>query len=271
MAAQTPSEYYADDASWGNYQFITLKELVDEMLADSTDSDSYLANTKRSQIVRNLKRGIKELNRDTKKTVYAAQLTLGPKLYFALPQSYIDWVRVSVIDEHGRMQPLNINNKINTAAGYLQNYKHELLFDYQGQLLTTDMANAFQKPFIRHTVCTTNDTSLLSKFGEFKVSDDRSTIHFSSNLQGKDIVIEYLSDGLEMEKIKETEIKVNKSLTQAIRWFAISEILALRRNATQYDKTTTRNRYLKERHKALIDALNLDFNEIARVIPSMPN
>ena len=271
MAAQTPAEYYADDASWGNYQFITLKELVDEMLADSTDSDSYLANTKRSQIVRNLKRGIKELNRDTKKTVYAAQLTLGPKLYFTLPQSYIDWVRVSVIDEHGRMQPLNINNKINTAAGYLQNYKHELLFDYQGQLLTTDMANAFQKPFIRHTICTTNDTSLLSKFGEFKVSDDRGTIHFSSNLQDKDIVIEYLSDGLEMEKIKETEIKVNKSLTQAIRWFAISEILALRRNAMQYDKTSTRNRYLKERHKALIEALNLDFNEIARVIPSMPN
>lgn len=271
MTIQTPIEYFeGDEKNWGNYQYTTLKELVDDMLADTTDPDSYLANTKRSQIVRQLKRGVRKVNRDTQKMFNVAQLTVNNNLYFPLPQNYVDWVRVSVIDKDGRMQPLNINNSINTADGYLQNYKDELLFDYEGQLLTTDMANAYQIPYIKHTVKTTNDTSLLSEFGEFKVNDERGTIHFSSNLEDKDVVIEYLSDGLSLEKLKEQEIKIHKDLQDAIKWFAISEILSTRKSANQYDKRATRDRFKTERHTALIKSLKFDFLTIGRVINSMP-
>jgi hypothetical protein len=270
MAIQKPSDYYADDANWGKYQYITLKDLVDDMLADTTDTDSFLANTKRSQIVRKLKTGIRVVNNATQKMFNVAQLTVGSNLYFALPQNYVNWIRVSVINEEGRLQPLNINNKINTASGYLQNYKHEILFNHEGELLTTDMVNAYQIPHIRHTFKTTQDTSLLSKHGEFKVNEERGTIHFSSNLEDQVVVIEYLSDGLDLENIREEEIKVHKDLQDAIRWFAISEIISTRRNANQYDKSSARNRYNTERHKALIASLNFDFLTIGREINSMP-
>lgn len=271
MAIQTPIEYFeGDEENWGNYQYITLKELVDDMLADTTDSDSYLANTKRSQIVRQLKRGVRKVNNDTQKMFNVAQLTVNSNLFFPLPQNYVDWIRVSVIDKDDKMQPLDINNKINTADGYLQNHKDELLFDFEGELLTTDLANAYQNPYVRHSIKTTNDTSLLSKFGEFKVNDERGTIHFSSNLEGEDVVIEYLSDGLSLEKLEEKEIKVHKDLQDAIKWFAISEILSTRRSVNQYHKTTARNRYLVEKHKAMIKSLKFDFLTIGRVINSMP-
>lgn len=270
MAVQTPAQYFADDASWGGYQYITLKELVDDMLADTTDTDSFLANTRRSQIVRQLKRGIRVVNRETQKMFHVAQLTVGPDLYFALPQNFVDWIRVSVIDEHDRMQPLNVNNKINTAHGYLQNFEYEILFDFEGQLLTTDMANAYQIPYVRHTIKTTKDTSLLSKYGDFKVNDDRGTIHFSSNLEDKDVVIEYMSDGLDLENLEEKEIKIHKDLQDAIKWFAISEIVSTRKGVNQYDKTTTRNRYKSEKHKAKILALKFDYLTIGREINSMP-
>jgi len=271
MAIQKPSEYFADDKSWGSYQYITLKELVEDMLADTTDTDSFLANTKRSQIVRQLKRGVRRVNNATQKMFNVAQLTVSPSLYFALPQNYVNWIRVSVIDKEGHMQPLNVNSKINTADGYLQNHKWEILFNDQGELLTTDMANAYQIPYARYTVKDTGDTSLLSKHGEFKVNEERGTIHFSSNLEDQDVVIEYLSDGLDLHNLKEKEIKVHKDLQDAIKWFAISEIVSTRRNATQYDKVSTRNRYNTERHKALIASLNFDFLAIGRVINSMPS
>ena len=270
MAIQTPLEYYEDENSWGKYQYITLEEMVNDMLADSLDPDSYLSNTRRSQMVRQLKRGVRKVNNDTQKMFYVAQLTLGPDLYFALPQDYVDWVRVSVIDDQDKMQPLDINNKINTASGYLQNYQYELLFNNDGELLTTDMANAYQVPYIRHKVKDIDDAKMLSKYGEFKVNDERGTIHFSSNLEDKDIVIEYLSDGQDLEKLKEKEIKVHKDLQDAIKWFAISEILSSRRSTNQYDKTTTRNRYLAEKHKAMIKALKFDFLTIGRELNSMP-
>jgi|AntRauTorckE5430_2_1112549.scaffolds.fasta_scaffold00943_13 RecG-like helicase len=270
MATQTPAEYHADYKSWGGYQSITLKDLVDDMLADTTDSDSYLANTKRSQIVRQIKRGIRTINKDTNKMYHAVQITVGTSLYFALPQNYVDWERVSVIDENDRMQPLGVNNRINTSDGYLQNHKYEILFNHDGELLTTDMANAYQVPYIKHTVNTTNDTSLLSKFGEFKVNDDRGTIHFSSDLEDKCIVIEYRSDGLDMQKLKEQEIKIHKDFQEAVKWFAISEIISTRKSVNQYDKTTARNRFLKEKHEAMIKALKFDFLTIGRVINSKP-
>jgi len=270
MAIQTPAQYFADDQSWGSYQFITLKELVDNMLADSLDSDNYLANTKRSQIVRKLKEGIRVVNRSSQKMFHVAQLTVGPTLYFALPQNFVDWIRVSVIDKNDRLQILNVNRNINTSDGYLQNNEYEILFDVDGQLLTTDLANAYQNPFIQHTFESTSDTSLISKHGDFKVNEDRGTIHFSSNIEDKDVVIEYMSDGLDLQNLKEEEIKIHKHMQDAVKWFCISEIFSTRKSVSLGDKRTARNRFLKENHVSKILSLKFDFLTIGREINSMP-
>ena len=299
MAAQTPAEHFADQDSWGNYQFITLKEMVDDLLADTTDTDSYLQNTKRSQLVRQLKRGIRKVNRVTKKMYHAVQITVGSNLYFALPQNYVDWQRVSVVDDNDRLQPLNINHNINTADGYLQNFEHEILFNNDGELLLTDMANAYQKPYKKYTFNPyignslygnvgygygygygfgtngdyrdhTSDPRLASKYGDFKVNDDRGTMHFSSNLEDRDIVIEYLSDGLDLQTLQESEIKIHKHMQDAVKWFAISEIIATRRSVNQYQISSARRRYKTELHRAKLLSLKFNFLTIGREFNSMP-
>jgi len=291
MASQTPAQYYADQDSWGGYQFITLKEMVDDLLADTVDTDSYLANTKRSQLVRQLKRGIRKVNRVTKKMYHAVQITVNPDLYFALPQNYVDWQRVSVVDDDGRLQPLNINHNINTADGYLQNNEWELLFNNEGELLLTDQNNAYQNPYIRYTFAhsgyhcanynhgstgltgggdVTSDTSLASIYGDFKVNEQRGTIHFSSNLEDRDVVIEYLSDGLDLEHLREEEIRAHKHLQDAIKWFAISEIISTRRSVNQYQIKSARQRFKTELHQAKLLSLKFDFLTIGREFNSMP-
>ena len=291
MANQTAAEYFGDQDSHGNYQFITLKEMVDDLLADTTDADSYLQNTKRSQLVRYLKKGIRRVNATTKKMYHAAQLTVGSDLYFPVPQNYVDWQRVSVVDDNGRLQPLNINHNINTSDGYLQNNEYEILFNNEGELLTTDMNNAYQNPYVKYSFAqsgyncinqndfnqgstnsgdTTTDTSLVSMYGDFKVNDHRGTIHFSSNLEDRDIVIEYLSDGLDLENLKQEEIKFHKHLQDAVKWFAISEIISMRKSVNQYQIRSARRRFKTELHKAKIASLKFDFLTVGREFNSKP-
>lgn len=291
MAEQTAAEYFEDPDSHGNYQFVTLKEMVDDLLADTSDSDGYLENTKRSQLVRYLKKGIRRVNSSTKKMYHAVQITVGPDLYFAVPQNYVDWQRVSVVDDNGRLQPLNINNSINTSQGYLQNNQYEILFNDQGQLLTTDMNNAYQNPYVSYSFAEngyscinhnyydntstdsdnlTSDTSLASMYGDFKVNDSRGTIHFSSSLEDRDIVIEYLSDGLDLENLEDKEIKVHKHMQDAVKWFAISEIICMRRSVNQYQIRSARNRFKTELHRAKILSLKFDFLTIGREFNSIP-
>lgn len=268
---QTPFEYHEDENSHGNYIFCNLGEIVQELEQESLDSDSYLSNTRRSKIVAKVKEAVRKLNRDIKKTVLAREFTVSPSLFFTLPQDYVDWVRVSVLDENCRLQPLNVNNKIHTGEAYLQDNEWGLLFTEDGDVLTLDSNNAYGKPYKKYEFCENYrgkqfelDTSKLSRYGEFKVDEDQGKIVFSSNLNDKDIVLEYISDGLQMETLKLEEIKVHKALKECIYAYAYSECIRTRRNVPQNEKQASRQRFNTERHKAVVQAANFDMNEIMR-------
>jgi len=85
MAIQTAEEYYENEDNWGNYQFINLKDFIDELLVETTDSDSYLLNTPRSKLLVASKNGIRKLNKEIRKTVLAIEMTVGEQLYIVLP------------------------------------------------------------------------------------------------------------------------------------------------------------------------------------------
>lgn len=279
---QTSAEYHDNPDNWGKYSQITLKSIVDDMLADGTDTANYLSNTKRSQIVRKLKDGINIVNRDVHKTVLAAQFTVSPSLYFQVPQDYMDWLRISVVDDDGRLRPLDENKKINTSDGYLQNHRYEVLFNHKGELLTTDMANAYQHPYRRyefgenfhcghdHHEVHRHDRN--RSLGEFKVDQHRGTMLFSSNLIGRDMVLEYYSDGAAMEELNEREITVHKDLKQVLTSYAYYEIIARRRSdSVPYnEKYRAKEEYKGLRHKAVLIAAKIDFNLISRTTKSMP-
>lgn len=271
MTPQTPLEYHDDEESHGSYIFCSIGDIVQELEQESLDPDSYLTNTPRSKIVAKVKEGVREMNRDLKKTVLAREFTVSPSLYFTLPQDYMDWVRVSVIDENGRLQPLNINNKIHAGAAYLQDNDWELLFSQEGEVLTVDSNNAYGKPYKRYEFCPTYrgrqfelDTTKLSVWGEFTIDEHRGKIVFSSNLNDKDIVLEYISDGLQMETLKLEEIQVHKVLKNSIWAYAYAECIRTRRNVPQNEKYASRQRFKTERHNAVIEAANFDMNEIMR-------
>jgi hypothetical protein len=274
MALQTPFQYYNDTANWGEYQFTTLREIVNFMELESQDDDSLLKNTKRSKFLANAKQGIRLLSRSVANKVLSFQIQVPTTLYWALPQDYVGYVRISrFVDdtETGsvRLQPLDINNNIPTAVDYLQDHKYELLFDSEGNILQSEGMNAINKPYVKVRFTeqggqSMTDTSKWSKYGEVKFDEERGIIVFSSDLSDQFVLIEYVSDGLENE-LKGEEVKVHKDLVHALQDYIFWQCIARKKTPTLGEKKLAENTWLASRHKAVLTRANIDLQSIMKL------
>ena len=273
MAVQTPEQYYANEDNFGSYQYTTLKKIIDELAVEALDDDSLLKNTKRSHLVVYGKQGIAKLTQDIPGEVLAIERTIGEQLYFPFPQDYVKWVRISVVDEDGKLQPLNVNKNMNTATGYLQDDNAELLFDEDGYILTSDSNNVLGKPYKKYAFTDTHlggyfeaDTSKLSRYGEVVFDERRGVVAFSSDLMDKEVVLEYKSDGLQWEKLLEQQITVHKLIEEPLRDWIRYSALRNKRNVSAFEKQTHLNRFKTTAHEAKVKRSEFDLIEISRVL-----
>lgn len=271
----TSQEYYSDRRNHGNYQFLALDEVVDTMFFEAqSDNDSHIRSVPRMLLLRYAKNGVRELNFGNGGRIILLELSIGDDLQFILPEDYVDYIRVSVVGKDGRLYILDINNRINIAPSYLQDHQYKLIFDSDGALIEVNGNNAFSKPyrvleFSRYcngSYGVNRDTTKLSRYGEFTVDKDDGVILFSSNLRGKDVVLEYKSDGLELKNVKGKDIKIHKYLRKALEDYIYKEAIARRRNVPNSEKVDARNRFKSSCHRASI--LLADFNpqQISRVM-----
>ena len=272
MAVQTPVDYHENEELHGGYQFVTLKKVIDTLEAFSMDPDHYLSNTPRRLLRLQAKQGIKALTRSVKRIIKAVEQTVGPELYRVLPQDYVDYVRISYVDDQRRLVTLDRNNNINTAIGYLQDNESKILFDEDGNIIEADSHNTYNHTHTIYEFALTPsgqqpylDTSKLTRSGEFKIDEERGRIAFSSNMEDREVVIEYVSDGLGNEDLKDEEIKIHKDLEQALLKYVYSECISGRRNVPATEKRRAKLEYKTLKHEAKIAALNLDYNQIIRV------
>lgn len=267
----TEEQYYSDPKSHGKYQYVPLNDIIENMLSETYDEDSYLKNTSRSKLLKHALNGIKQLNTNTANDILAVEITVPDSLYITMPFDYVDWVRISVIID-GKLQPLNENKKINTAIAYLQDHKGELLFDDRGMVLTADSGNIYNTPYQRYKVesccgCGGGNFSNkdFSKYGEFVIDERRGTIAFSSDLMDKDIVLEYISDGLQAD-LREEDITIHKYLQEPLENLIYHLCIERRRNVPANEKQRAFQRYKGSLHQAKLDKMNFKLYEVLRRI-----
>lgn len=270
VSAQT---YYEDESSHGNYQYESLKTIVDGIVFESQDDDSFLKNTKRSTFLYHAKRGIKELNKGTANDILAVEITVGTNLVVTLPQDFVDYVRVSLVTDEYTLVPLNINRNISIATGYLQDHEYEILFDNDGGILTSDASNAYNKPFKIYEFDKNclggyfmTDTGKLSQYGEFNINERRGNIVFSSNLEGREIVLEYVSDGLHWENIDEEDITVHKYVEEALKAYVRWQTVTNKRTVPRNYVEEKRREYNTLKHQAKLDRSDLKLLEISKTL-----
>lgn len=262
-------DYYSDSSQWGNYQYITIEDIINNYLM-SSDPDDYTSNVQRFKIVYQARRALREFYYDVLREIRAISLELSPSLQVTLPSDYVGYVRISWVDEFGELHPMAIDNKVDISKEYLQDHKYNVLFDSNGCILTGDTRKAdipdttgFEYQLCSSSNFTPNvDGSEIYKNGKYRIDKSSGVIEFSSDVKGKHIVLEYISDGFftSCDETSDSELRVHKFAEAAVINFIYYELIKKRRNVPYNEKRRAEKEYWNSRRltKMRINAIRKD-------------
>lgn len=267
MAYLSQYQYYAnsgaspEDANWGTYQYVSLEDVVNNFMLIYAGNHELVNNINRYQVLFHAKRGIQELNYDAFKEVKVLELSVDEQLRFVLPSDYVNWVRVSMY-ENGYIFPLTENIQLNSAKAYLQDQTGKILFDQNGNILQPQFSN------IDYDRITGQQKSIYLNAGSpfdgqegwqyegnwyfeygiggwyglntetananptFRIDKKAGVINFSSGMENKLCILEYVSDG--MEGGDASLITVNKLFEDYIYAYIRYAILSSKLGVQEY-------------------------------------
>jgi len=234
MPTTNPAEYYADEDLQGNYQFVGIEDLVNNFTQNFTGDDTLLGYIPRSKVIYQVKQAIREFTYGMLSQVHAVEYELNDANNIILPPDFVSYVRVSWVNQQtGQIQPMSESRHHPLATAYLQDNAGDVLFDNNGEILEGTTAleaindalpaipNLDNFPFngfgcwngyTRYGVGQIWNLDASRNFnGTFDINDKR--IHFGADSVSRIILLEYVSDGLE---VLETEMKVPKFAEQAV-------------------------------------------------------
>ena len=116
---QTPEEYY-DQNVFGQYQFVSLSDIINQFLIVYVGEEKIISKTNRTDVAFHAQRALAELTFDTLKSIKSEEILLPPSLNMLLPQDYVNYTKISSIDNSGikhRLYP-TLNNTSNPRAYY---------------------------------------------------------------------------------------------------------------------------------------------------------
>lgn len=276
------------DANYGNYEYISLKDIVNNFMMAYVGMDKLIPRASRSDVIFHAKRGLQEFSYDTLKSIKSQELTIPPNLSLAIPQDYVNYVRCSWVDDSGVQHIIYPVNNITSSPTEL------LIQDADGvPTQSVDGENNLAQQSEVEKRWNTQDVNDISglidesdtnvysyewwklNFGQryglepqyaqqngyFQINERTGSFTFSSDLANKLVVIEYISDGLAYDM----DSKVPKMAEDALYAHINHSILASRSNTPEYIV----NRYKQERFAKLRNAKirlsNLKLTEITQV------
>jgi len=268
MAYLTNYQYYANagqdpqDKNWGSYQYVPLKDIVNNFMLMYADDDTTIGNVKRYTVLFHAKRGIQEITYDALRNIKVLELKMYEcdNLKMILPPDYVNYVRISV-EKDGVLYPLHENSSINYASEYLRDNNCNFLFDADGEVL--EAANSqldrnrldglprsqFLGAGPRYGQWGWNidgdwifgygiggayglETSEANINDSFRIDKKAGVINFSSGVKNEFIVIEYVSDG--MENGDNDSVSINKLAEAYLYAYIKAAILENRVSAPEY-------------------------------------
>lgn len=238
MGYITNYQYYTNngtiptDANWGSYQYVSLADIVNNFMLMYVGNDKLVNNVDRYNVLFHAKRAVQELNYDALRNIKVIEFELGDDLKMVMPPDYVNYVRISMLHD-GVLFPLVENRSPMSATAYLQDNNLDIVFDVNGEIVTgtsrleilkqdkqlyTGMGPYnghygyyldgdwyFGYNFGKRFGLNTEEANINPKFYINKAS---GVIDFSTGVENKVIVFEYISDG--MENGDDSLITINK-------------------------------------------------------------
>ena len=274
---------------FGGYRYIPLVDIVNNYIMAFVGEGKLIPKCSRTDVLFHAKRGIQEFSYDISRIEKIQEVEVSSSLSIPFPQDYVNYVRLSRVDESGVEHILfPARHSSAPSESVAQDDDLNYLFDSDGNLLTMEpytteefkklnnanLAGAYNN---RNILYDTNrdidrigdygrryglDPELSQKSGVFVIDELNGKFSFSAELANKIITIKYISDGLGTDD----EMQVHKLAEDAIYKYITHAIASTRSNFPEY----IINRFKKERRAAMRNAKlrlsNIKLGELAQVM-----
>ena len=245
------------DTMFGGYRYTSLADVVNSFMVAYVGDGKLINNVAKSDVLFHAKRGLQEFSYDVLKTIKVQEVELSTALTIPMPQDYVSYVKLSYTDSSGIKRPIYPTAlTINPTEAPIQSDDYSYVYDGDGNIVS---GSSYTDSTVNHAAGQRFglDPQHQQVNGYFTIDERTGSFAFSSDLSGKIIVIEYVSDSLGTD----AEMKVHKFAEEALYKHIAFNVLAAKRNIPEYIV----QRYKKERRAALRNAklrlskLNLEY------------
>jgi hypothetical protein len=280
---------FAIGDNYGGYSYLSLNDIVDNFLVAYVGEDKIIQHIKRSDVLFHARRGMQEFSYDTLPSIQSQELTIPPSLSLPIPQNYVNYVRLAYADSAGVLHtimpagpltgdpyklPLQDDEGIPTQDSFEENlYAQQSLIEERWKSLnTTSITGPYD---INNSMGVYDWTWWKQAYGQryglepqvsnqngwFTINERLGKFSFSSNLGGKLIILNYISDGLG----NDFDAKVPKLIEEAMYMHLMYSILSTRLNVPPYLVQQFKKDRSATLRNAKIRLSNIKLDEIVQV------
>tara|TARA_R100000900_G_scaffold121788_1_gene96330 strand:+ start:1545 stop:2441 length:897 start_codon:yes stop_codon:yes gene_type:complete len=281
---ETQENYYDDTAvNYGNYQFTSLTDIINQFMLAYVGEEKIIPKAKRADVAFHAQRAMQELSFDTFKSVKSQEIEIPPALTMTLPQDYVNYVKLSFSDASGIEHV--IYPAIKTSNPFAISQAADGSYNNDGTNLTEqDATNHLSDTWTKYKAQTPSennqddyeddmywpneggryglDPAHAQVNGSFYIDELQGKIHFSSNINGKTVILKYISDGLGTEE----ELRVHKFAEEAMYKHIAYGVLSTRANTPEVLVARFKKERFAETRKAKLRLSNIKLEEITQIL-----
>ena len=278
------------EENYGSYAYTSLNDVVNNFMVGYVGTGKLINSVKRTDVIFHAKRSMQEFSYDTLKSIHSMELNVPHSLSIVLPQDYVNYVKISWIDYQGVKHPIyptnnltidpyenpvqdtrgvpiqdnfgdNIEGDSLTEERWKRNNIGPITFDAQnfvGDWYNGDMWVQSAWYGRRYGI----DPQFANINGYFTINDREGKISFSSDLIGRLIVLEYISDGLAYD----LDSRVPKLAEEAMYAYILHAIISTRANQPEYVVQRLKQERFAKLRNAKLRLSNIKLEEFTKAL-----
>ena len=280
----------AKENNFGGYEYTRLNDVIDNFLIAYVGAGKLIPSVKRTDVIFHARRGLQEFSYDTLKSIKSSELTVPSTLSLTIPQDYVNYVKLSWVDELGVLHPIYPTNNLNQSPYYTFSQddtgnpiqdSNDANTEVTSQINPTwnktnprYISGGFNNDLNNANVLDRNYTDgalgqryglepqTSQKNGWFKIDERKGTFSFTSNLANKLILLQYISDG----NAYDLDARIPKLAEEALYAHIIHSILSVSSGVQEYVVRGFKQERSAKLRNAKIRLSNLKLDQIVQVM-----
>ena len=197
----------------GQYQFLTLEDIVKTFLATYCGDGKICEKVRANDVYFHATRAMQEFSYDVFRSIKSVEIDVDNTLSMILTTDFVNQVKLSYSDAAGIQHVIYPTRISSNPLEPLKDDDGKFLYDANGETLYANNSDTwgdyksstpaenqnryddeYYKDFLSERYGIDPEHAQIN--GSYYIDYDAGKIHFSSNLNGQRLILEYISDGL---------------------------------------------------------------------------